>query len=216
MIVRQHRRTLPCRSPSRLKACGGTDTGTVCEPRVRVTDPDGGGVVEWRRIEVRLVQETREGDRRIALSTNLPEDVPGLRIAELYRDRWAIETRVQFLTRSLHCEVSGLGRPRAASFAFAMALVAGNALATVRGTGRSVHGVEAEEDLPGYYLADEVAADYRTLMKYLPADQWTGWRRLPAQAVVGSLRAVARHVNLKGLARGKRGPKKPPPKNASV
>jgi hypothetical protein len=168
--------------------------------------------MELRRIEVRLFQETRDGERTIALMTNLPKEVPALQIADLYRERWTIEKHFQFLTQSLHCEVSGLGKPRAALFAFAMALVAGNALATVRGTLRSVHGVKAEAEISGYYLADEVAADYRTLMKYLPVDQWTGWRDLPAQAMARLLRAVAQHVNLKGLARSTRGPKKLPEK----
>ena len=58
--------------------------------------------------------------------------------------------------------------------------------------------------------ADEVAGDYRTLMKYLPADQWTGWRHLPVQAMASLLAVVAQHVNLKGLTRSRRGPKKPP------
>lgn len=211
-IVRQHRRNLPCAPLSALHKCGTTDTGTVYEQRVQVTDPASGESMELRRIEVRLFQTTRDGERIIALLTNLPKKVAALQIADLYRERWTIEKHFQFLTQSLHCEVSGLGKPRAALFAFAMALVAGNALATVRCTLRSVHGVQAEAEISGYYLADEVAADYRTLMKYLPADQWGGWRALPAQPMARLLRAVAQHVNLKGLARSVRGPKNPPEK----
>ena len=72
----------------------------------------------------------------------------GRRIAELYLLRWTIEKHFQFLTQSLHCELPGLGQPRAALFGFAMALLAGNALAVVRASIRSVHGVLAEaEDL---------------------------------------------------------------------
>ena len=116
----------------------------------------------------------------------------------------------QFLTQSLHCEVPGLGKPRAALFAFAMALVAANALAIVRGTLRSVFGVEADEEISGYYLADEVGGDYRTLIKYLPPDQWLGWHNLPAPAMARLLSLIAQNVKLAGLTRSQRGPKKPP------
>ncbi len=211
-IVRQHRCNLPCTPVSELKKCGTTATGEVYEQRVQATDPDSGEIVELRRIEVRLFQKTRDGERTIALLTNLPKEIPALQIADLYRDRWTIEKHFQFLTQSLHCEVSGLGQPRAALFAFSMALVAGNALAVLRGNLRTIHGAEAETEISGYYLAEEVAGDYRALMKYMPADQWTGWRDLPAQAMARLLRAVAQHVNLKGLARSQRGPKKTPEK----
>ena len=209
-IVRQHRVNLPCTPISKLKKGGETDTGAVYEQKVQVTDPDSGKILTLRRIEVRLLQKTRDGDRTIAVLTNLPTKVSAAQIAALYRERWTIEKHFQFLTQSLNCEVSGLGQPRAALFAFAMALVAGNALAVVRGTLRSVHGVEAEAEISGYYLADEVAGDYRTVMKYLPPEEWQGWNRLPTVAMAKLLRALAQHVRLKGLTRSKRGPKKPP------
>lgn len=209
-IVRQHRVNLPCTPISKLKKCGETDTGAVHEQQVQVTDPDSGKVLTLRRIEVRLLQKTRDGDRTIAVLTNLPNKVSALQIAGIYRERWTIEKHFQFLTQSLNCEVSGLGKPRAALFAFAMALVAANALAVVRGTLRSVHGVEAEAEISGYYLADEVAGDYRTVMKYLPPDEWLGWKRLPTRAMAKLLCAIAQNVRLKGLTRSQRGPKIPP------
>lgn len=201
---------LPCKTVTKLKRCGTTATGTVSEQAVHINDPDTGEAILLRRIQVRLTNKTRDGERTITLVTNLPSDVSAVTIAELYRQRWTIEKHFQFLTQSLHCEVSGLGKPRAALFAFAMALVAANALAVVRGGLRSAHGVEAEREVSGYYLADEVAGDYRTLMKYLPAEQWKGWRDLPVPAMARLLCTVAQHVNLKGLSRSPRGPKKPP------
>jgi hypothetical protein len=209
-IVRQHRRNLPCTSVSKLKKCGETDTGVVYEQRVQVSDPESGEVLELRRIEVRLLQKTRDGDRTIALLTNLPDEVSALQIANLYRDRWTIEKHFQFLTQSLHCEVSGLGQPRAALFAFAMALVAANALAVVRGALRSVHGEAAETEVSGYYLADEVSGDYRCVMKYLPPQEWLAWSCLPTAAMAELLCSIAQYVRLEGLTRSQRGPKKPP------
>ena len=211
-IVRQHRVNLPCTPISKLKKCGESDTGAVYEQKVQVTDPDSGKILTLRRIEVRLLQKTRDGDRTIAVLTNLREKVSALQIAAIYRERWTIEKHFQFLTQSLNCEVSGLGQPRAALFAFAMALVAANALAVVRGTLRSVHGVEAEAEVSGFYLADEAAGEYRTLMKYLPAEEWVGWNGLPTAAMAELLRSIAQYVRMKGLTRSQRGPKKPPEK----
>ena len=210
IIVRQHRRSLPCQPLSKLKKCGATKRGVVYEQQVQVTDPETGDLLTLRRIEVRLFEKTRDGDRTIALLTNLPAKVTALRIAELYLARWTIETHFQFLTQSLHCELPGLGKPKAALFGFAMALVAANTLAVVRASIRSAHGSDAEAELSGYYLADEIAHDYRTLMKYLPADQWSGWRGLSPAAMARLLPAVAQHVNIKALTRSQRGPKKPP------
>ncbi len=164
-IVRQHRARLPCTSVSKLEKCGESDTGSVYEQKVQVTDPDSGEVLVLRRIEVRLLQKTRDGDRTIAVLTNLPDEVTASQIAELYRDRWTIEKHFQFLTQSLNCEVPGLGKPRAALFAFAMALVAANALAVVRGALRSAIWGSCRSGGLGYYLADEVSGDYRCVMK---------------------------------------------------
>jgi Transposase DDE domain len=209
VLVRQHRRNLPCQPLAKLKCAGQTNTGTVYEQRVQVTDAASGKQLNLRRIEIRLLQKTRDGDRTIAVLTNLPDEVSAQVIAAVYLMRWTIETHLQLLTQSLHCELPGLGKPRAALFGFAMALVAGNALAVVRGSIRSAHGVALEAEVSGHYLADEIAHDYRTLMKYLPAEQWVGWRRLPTVAIAQLLRTVATHVNLKALIRSPRGPKKP-------
>jgi hypothetical protein len=211
VIVRQHKKNLPCVPASKLELRGQTDTGKVYEQSVKVTDEDTGETLVLRRIEVRLFEKTRDGERTLALVTNLPETISALTIAQLYLERWRIETHFQFLTQSLHCELPGLGKPEAALFGFAMALVAGNALAVVRGSLRAVHGSEAEGELSGYYLADEISHDYRTLMKYMPAEQWTGWRGLAPAAMSRLMLAVAQQVNLEALTRSKRGPKKPPP-----
>ena len=144
--------------------------------------------------------------------TNWPETVRAIAIAETDRKRWTIETQFQFLTVALHCEVPGLGKPRAALFAFAMSLVASNALGAVRASLRAAHGNEAEAEVSGYYLADEVAAQYRTLRKYIAEEQWHGWRHLNSKEMARLLTEIARQVNMAELLRHQRGPKKPPAK----
>ena len=76
-----------------------------------MTDTTTGETQLLRRIELRLF-EKRDGDRTLAVLTNLPETVSARHIAEIYRQRWTIEKHFQFLTESLHCEIPGLGKPR--------------------------------------------------------------------------------------------------------
>jgi hypothetical protein len=61
-------------------------------------------------------------------------------------------------------------------------------------------------------LADEIAHDSWTRMKYLPADEWLGWRDLTPEALGKLLGALTTNVDLKALTRRRRGPKKPPQK----
>ena len=210
VVVRQHRRNLPCQPRGRARKCGATSTGVLYEQRVQVTDSTTGETQTLRRIELRLLEKTRDGDRTLALLTNLPETVSAQQIAEIYRQRWTIEKHFQFLTESLHCEIPGLGKPRAALLMFAMALAAGNALAVVRGSLRAAHGQEAAAEVSGYYLADEIAGDYRAVMKYLSPEEWQGWRDLSAHSMAQLLTTIAAFVRLGALTRNQRGPKKPP------
>src|SRR5207244_8185169 len=111
---------------------GKTDTGEVYEQRVQATDPETGETLTLRRIEVRLYKKTRDGERTIALLTNLPDEVSAVQIAQRYLERWTIEKHFQFLTQSLHCELPGLGQPQAALFGFGLAVEAGTSLVVVR------------------------------------------------------------------------------------
>ncbi len=74
--------------------------------------------------------------------TNLSAEVSAILICEAYRDRWQIEGHFQRLTDLLYCEVPTLSHPRAALFAFAMSVVAGNAVALLEGNLCAVHGEE--------------------------------------------------------------------------
>jgi hypothetical protein len=66
------------------------------------------------------------------------------------------------LESSLHSEVNTLGYPKAALFAFCVALVAYNVMSTVKGALRSVHGEEkVADEVSGYYVADEIQMTHR-------------------------------------------------------
>ncbi len=184
-------RNLPCQAIDALTPAGNTKTGAVYEQRVRVSDDKNGKTLTLRRIEIRLHSATRDGDTTLSVLTNLPPEVSAVAIADDYLTRWTIEQHFQFLTQSLKCELPGLGQPRAALFGFAMALMAANALAVLRGGLRSAHGAEAEAELSGHYLADELAHDYRALLKYAAGTDWRGWRDLPAAELATLLRTLA-------------------------
>ena len=61
------------------------------------------------------------------------------------------------MTDLLHCEIPTLGYPRAALFAFCMSILAGDALAILKGHLRAVHGEEMVAELSTYALVNDVA-----------------------------------------------------------
>ena len=119
------------------------------------------------------------------------------------------------LATSLNGEVNTLGSPKAALFAFCVALVSYNVLGVVKAALRSVHGVEAVEEVSGYYLADEIAGTHRGMMIAIPADEWVVFAGLTPSALGQILRGFAAKVRLTKLRKHRRGPKRPLPKRAS-
>ena len=122
-------------------------------------------------------------------------------IADLYRRRWTIETAFQELEASLNSEVNTLGYPKAALFAFCVALVAYNVLSTVKGALRSVHGEEVVADeVSGYYVADEIQMTHRGMMIAIPEDEWVVFHDLPAVELAEVLVSLARAVPCRSCA----------------
>jgi len=62
---------------------------------------------------------------------NLPASLKATTIARLYRRRWSIERMFQWLESVLQSEIRTLGYPRAALFAFSVAILAFNVLSTI-------------------------------------------------------------------------------------
>src|SRR5207247_11478454 len=116
----------------RRRCLGRVTTGKVYEQNLEIEDTQTGECFSVRRLTLLLDQPTEEGETEVRLLTNLPPSVCGLRIVELYRERWTLERHFDFLKNSLHGEIESLGKPPAALFMLCMSLVAGNALAVVR------------------------------------------------------------------------------------
>jgi IS4 transposase len=214
-VIRQHGATLFIESMGQRRRCGRCETGAVFEQEMRLGDGDGGTMVV-RRIAVELDTPTRDGETEIHILTNLPAEVAdALAIADLYRRRWTVEAAFGELATCLNGEIDTLGYPKAALFAFCVALVSYNVLGVVKAALRSAHGEEAVEGLSLYYLADEVAGTHRGMMIAIPEDEWAVFHGLTAAAFGRILLDLAVGVRLAAYRKQARGPKRPHPKRES-
>lgn len=215
-VIRQHASTLHWEFAGKRRACGRGDTGKVYEQTIKATN-DAGEILILRRVTVVLDKATRDGDTELHLVTNVPaKDARAKVIAELYQGRWTVETAFQELEAILHSEINTLGYPKAALFAFSVALVAYNILSTLKAALRSVHGEEkVAEEVSGYYIADEIQMTHRGMMVAIPEDEWVVFRDLPPAEMAEVLVRLARSVSLPKLRKHPRGPKKPQPKKQS-
>ncbi len=212
-VVRQHAATLHWEFAGKRRACGRIDTGKVFEQKVRLRNPETDEVLFARRITVVLDKPTRDGDAEIHILSNLPaKDAKAKTIADLYRKRWTIETAFQELESTLNGEINTLGYPKAALFAFCLALVSYNLMSVVKASLRAVHGAQTvEAKVSAYYLADEVTMTHRGMMIAIPEDEWTVFHDLTPTGMAAVLVDLARNVRLALYPKQPRGPKKPKP-----
>ena len=214
-VIRQHGATLFIEWMGERRPCGRSETGAVFEQEMRLSDGDG-GTMTVRRITVELDTPTRDGETEVHILTNLPAEVAdALAIADLYRRRWTVESAFGELATCLNGEIDTLGYPKAALFAFCVALVSYNVLSVVKAALRSVHGEEAVQEVSFYYLADEVAGTHRGMMIAIPEEEWAVFHGLTAAAFGKVLRDLAAGVRLSAYRKQVRGPKRPQLKRES-
>ena len=208
-VIRQHGQMVNWKRLGKRRACGRSPTGKVFEQRIELRD-GAGNILKVRRITVALDEPTRDGDTEIHILTNLPaKAADALRIAELYRGRWTIETAFAEIAEVLENEIETLAYPKAALFGFCVGLVAYNVLGVIKGALRAVHGAEkVARDVSGYYLADEVAGTYRGMMIAIPAQHWRVFGGMSAAELARVLKELARKVRLEAFQKHARGPKK--------
>lgn len=211
-VLREHG-NLPCRALGERIFIRRTDTGRVYEQPVVVTDTEG---AHWklRRIVIDLDRPTRNGERRVAVLTNLPRaHADAAEVAERYRGRWGIETAFQKLERHLHSEINPLGYPKAALFGFCLALVAFNLHAVVMAALRAAHPQRAiNDEVSEYYLALEIANTHEGMLIAVPEAEWTVFSREDdPEALSRLLVHIASQAPLKKYKKTPRGPKKPRP-----
>jgi len=203
----------PWTSLGKEKYCGKTETGKVYEQPILVVDESG---KEWkfRLIRVCLKKSTRDGDKEIFIITNLSKsEAHAKKIADLYRNRWKIETAFQELTEHLNSEINTLGYPPAALFGFCVALVSYMILSVVKAALSSEYGAaRVDNEVSGYYLADEISGTYRGMIIAIRDEEWAEFREYSQSKFVMILKQLARKVKLSRFRKHPRGPKKPAPK----
>jgi len=219
-LVRQHAQTLRWEVLDEPVFVGEIETGRVFQQHVRVFGEAGEELI-LRRITVELYQPTRDGETVLHLLTNLPEDkVDALTGARTYCGRWQIETAFQELTVDLACEVQTLGYPKAALFAFGVAVLCYNAFSVTKAALRTkpLAGSADKTNSPGkresarpkpkepppridelstYYLADEIAGMWRGMTVVLPETFWQNkFASLTAGELAQHLRELAGRADI--------------------
>jgi hypothetical protein len=197
----------------------GTKLGDITEPR-RVSKNQSGDIFQQKVavgsllldcIIIRLFQPLRDGTTEIRLLTNVPSTkARARRLAELYRQRWQIETAFQELTQYLRCEVATLGYPKAALFGFALAVAAYNVMIlTKRAIGSCAGHDQVNRELSVYYLATEIATVSDGMAIAVPEESWQTFARMNNRAFARWLHQTASQINWRRYRKTTRGPKKP-------
>lgn len=215
-IIREHKK-YPWEPLGKEKCIGTIETGTVYEQPILVRDHSG-QEYEFRRIRVHLKQQTRDGDTDIFIISNLSQrSASAEKIADLYRSRWTIETAFQHLAQHLNSEINTLGYPRAALFGFCVALVAYIIMSVIKAALGSVHGVDViEQQLSGYYVANEISVVYPGMMIAIEYSHWAVFRQMTPSELAKVLKELAAKVKLSAFKKHPRGPKKPQPKRKNL
>ena len=213
-IVRQHGRspTVVAASGTSRRA-GRTATGTVDEQAVTITRSDG-RPLSLRQVRVHLDAPTQDGDTTLVLLTNVPATrLTARAIAAHYRGRWTIEGMFGELEAALAGELRTLGQPKAALFAFGLAVLAFNVLQVVRRAVETTHTVAA--DVPAvssYHVAVEIRATYQGFAIATDDTDWAPWDALSDLRFAAVLRKIAAGLNIATVRKSRRAPKSPAPK----
>jgi len=188
--------------------------GTVYEQDVEVLLPDG----SWhrlRRVTVKLVKPTRDGDAELHLLSNLPASVSATAIADAYAKRWTIETCLGHVAQALNAEINTLAYPGAALLCFCLALVLFNILSALKTLLVKFSASTDTPELSYYYLATEIAEARLGMEITIDDAYWKQRAELPISEFVSWVKSIAQGVNLRRYRKHPRGPKRPPPKRAS-
>jgi IS4 transposase len=216
-VIRQHSQNLHWELRGDRRFAGRTTTGLVHEQAVALRDPQTDAELVARRITVTLATPTRDGETEIHLLTNLPKKgADAVNVAELYRQRWQLETAFQEMTVDLKCEIDTLGYPKAALFGFCVAVGCYNLWGALKGAIQATHGEEQARELSNFYLADEIKSVHRGLLIAIPPEHWVPFRDMPIGKFCRLLTRVAEHIDWSTLRKTRRGPKGPKPEPPSA
>ncbi len=188
---------------------GQSDSGDIYEQAVEIALEDGTTMV-LRRIEVRLKTPTQDGETVIRILTNLPKRLGAEVVAEAYRHRWKIENMFQWLESVLESEIRTLGYPRAALFAFSVAVLAYNVLSIIQSAIETAHDIQPgkSEQISLYYVVNEIKTTYEGMVIAVPEEEWNGCQSTSPKQVAQLLLEIAANVTVAKYRKHPRGPKK--------
>jgi len=205
-IIRQHQ-GLPFEILSPLQSYDRTPTGDIAQQRVCVVD-EHGAKHGLRRVRLKLDHATRNGATLLHILTNLARQISAKQVAQLYRNRWTLETAFQHLEAYVQSEINTLGYPKAALFGFCLALVADNVLAVVFAALRSVHGeATVEHEVSLYDIANELTTTYTGMMIAIPEPEWAIFYARRTADLAAILRELAQRVRLQALRKSRQSPR---------
>jgi hypothetical protein len=209
-ITRQHGR-MPWEPSGKSRRAGRCRTGTVYEQTIVLHQRETGKTSHVRRITVKLVTPTRDGDTEIHILTNLTvKQLSAVKVAEMYQERWTLEQAFNELTMHLNCELKTLGYPKAALFAFSVAVCSYNLLAAVKGALRGIHGEKImEKKVSNFFLTDEINSNYGGMMVAFPPEEWVEFQTMRPAAMARQLHRWALMADLNNYPKQPHGPKKP-------
>ena len=137
-------------------------------------------------------------------------------VVATFARRWSIETAFQELEATLNGEINTLGYPKAALFAFCVALVSYYLMSVIKAALRTVHGEQVvEEKVSGYHLANDVTRTHDGMMIAIPEDEWVVFHELTPAEMGKVLVDLARNVELERYPKQPHGPKRLNPEEQS-
>lgn len=212
-IVRKHGRSPTVVAAGTPRRAGRTATGSVDEQAVTIPRSDG-RPLSLRQVRVHLAAPTQDGDTLLVLLTNVPASrLTARAVAEQYRRRWTIEGMFGELEAALAGELRTLGQPKAALFAFGLAVLAFNVLQVVRRAVEATHTVDGEVPaVSAYHVAVEIRATYQGFAIATDDTDWAPWDGLSDARFAAVLRKIAAQLDIATVRTGRRAPKKPAPK----
>jgi IS4 transposase len=211
-VIRQHG-SFTGKLQGKRRLAGKTDRGEpVWEQTLTISHQGEQRTI--RRITVELKQPTREGDRELHFLSNLTSrEASAKKIGELYAKRWTIEVLFLELQTALRCEVHTLGYPRAALFAFCVALLMQNTFSMLQGSLRRVHGQKnVDEQVSGVLLSQELQKTYDGMMVQIPAHHWEEISTISLRKFTNLIKQWAKRIKLDNYRKTPRTSKKKQPK----
>src|SRR5207248_6853585 len=192
VVVRQHAQ-VQGELLGHAQRTGTTRSGPAYEQAMHVRDSASGETMRVRRLTIKLTVPTRDGDTELHILSNVPSGRASAGpLARVYGKRWSIETAVFEITTTLSCEINTVGYPKAALFAFCLALLAYNAVSLIKAALRSDHGRQKiNDEVSGYYLSLEIGRTYDGMMIAIPTPHWAYFHELSDKAFAEALRELA-------------------------